>query len=217
MKTVRDVCILARSILKDVPGRLYADDVLLPYINLVYGDIQSKLAENGIKNLVEDVELTLTATETELSPSSTPALPDELIVPWILWEKPAGSSERFIEMAERGPLPDFEQGQNLRVWEWLDDRIVFIGATRNITVKIRFEQEIPDLTLVGAGAEIRLRGVLSALAYGTAWHAASNSAHQSMYESELGQLINRLVRPTQRRSRRRRPFGYSSHYGNRRY
>lgn len=216
MGELRDITNLVRALVDDIPEATYTDDVLLPLVNSIHRDVQSRLAENGVTTQVDHVELALAANATEITSSSTPALPSDFIVPFRMWEKPTVGSDKFKEMIKwTNGLPDLDQGQDLKIWEWLDGVIALIGSTRAITVKIRYEKELADLSIIPPGNSIKIRGAVDALAYGTAHlinpkgqPAKNTNTFASMYEEKMHQLINRNIRPEQRRSRRRKPYGW---------
>lgn len=209
---------LCRSLLDDIPGNIWSDDVLLPLTDATYRELQERLAENGITTMAANIEFDVPADTTVLNASSSPALPGELIVPHRMWELPAGSTARYIQVTKaHEQLPDLEPTQDLRYWDWLDGEIHLIGATRIVPVRLRYEHELPALELLGTGSEIKIRGALNALAYGTAAKAPGGKTKNlgTATEREINSLIARHIRPEQRRARRRIPYGFRGHSGGR--
>lgn len=217
--TVREIGELVRGLFDDFPGEIYSDDVLLPFLQSTYDDLQAALVEYGLKINVGYLELTVPANTKILSATSTPALPTDLIVPWELWEKPStGSTQKYREMVKQDDLDDLDQARELRYWEWTGNEIRFIGADQETKVKIEYEKAFSELTLTGSTATVELRGSKNALAYGS----GEKSAHMkrraqgdrdlpdfgALYREEVAKLINRNLRPEQRQMRRRRAYGY---------
>ena len=101
----------------------------------------------------------------------------------------------------------------LRLWEWREDKINLIGATQAITVRIRYEKVLPELTL---GTDpIQIRAATDPLAFATAALAARSRGARALAQDLLGtaqmateNLIERYVRPEQTKGRRRRPYGF---------
>lgn len=213
-----DALNLARSLANDAAGAVFSDAVLMPFLNSAYRALQRQLAESGVSVLIAqaDLDLPLTngITPTYLSDVSTPQLPTDLLAPHQLWEQATGSSDIFTPMEKiTGGLPNFQQGPHLRMWEWRTDTIQLIGATQEITVRLRYEKSLPAIVL---GTDpIQIRSSLDPLAYAVAGMAARSRGAQALAadmfalaESSVEALIERYVRPEQFKGRRRKPYGY---------
>lgn len=215
-----DALSLARSLANDAAGAVFSDAVLMPFLNSAYRALQRQLAEAGVSVLIAqaDLDLPLTngITPTELSDASTPQLPTDLLAPHQLWEQATGSSDIFTPMEKiTGGLPNFQPGSHLRMWEWRTDSIQLIGATQEITVRLRYEKSLAVLVL---GTDpIQIRSSLDPLAYAVAGMAARSRGAQalavdmlSLAEAATTKLIERYVRPEQFKGRRRKPYGHRS-------
>jgi hypothetical protein len=140
---------LMRSLLNDAQGNLFTDAVLLPYANSAYRKLQRALGNAcGDEFIQDDVLLVVTAvmaTDTSLQVSITDAtapLPNDLLVPIKIWERPNGSSDEFCEMVDltrHDGLPSRAQDVNLSVWEWRADGLYFLGATQDTQIRLRCE------------------------------------------------------------------------------
>lgn len=213
-----DVLTLARSLLNDAAGAVFSDAVLLPFLNSAYRALQRELAEEGVSVLVsqQDLDLPLTngVTVTELSDVSSPQLPTDLLAPHQLWEQAAGSSDLFIPMEKiTSGLPNFQPSTYLRMWEWREDTIQLIGATQEITVRVRYEKSLP--ALVQGTDPVQIRSSIDPLAYSVAALAARSRGAQALSMDMMGaaqmstnNLIERYVRPEQFKGRRRKPYGH---------
>jgi len=224
--TYGQVTALVRALLNDVAiaaGDVYTDAILLPHANAAYRKVQRALATAGSPIfLTDDVELVVAAVATP-DPSTQVAitdataapnqLPTDLLEPLKLWERPEGSTDAFVEMADltaHGGLPSQSQGTTLRFWEWREDGIYFIGATQGVQIRLRYQKALPDL--VDANSAIFIRHATEPIAYFTAaMAAASRGASATQLWSQAGDdaledLIQRSVRQQQRTGRRRRPF-----------
>ena len=213
-----DALNLARSIVNDAGGAVFSDVVLMPFLNSAYRELQRQLAESGVSVLVgqQDVDLPLTngVTTTKISDVSTPQLPTDLLAPHQLWEQATGSADIFVPMEKiTGGLPNFQPGSYLRMWEWREDTIQLVGATQEITVRIRYEKQLPALVL---GTDpVQIRSAVDPLAYTVAAMAARSRGARALAEDMLlaaqaaiDKLIERYVRPEQFKGRRRKPYGY---------
>lgn len=215
-----DALNLSRALANDAAGTVFSDAVLLPFLNSAYRALQRQLAEAGVSVLIAQVDLDLTLTSgvtpTELNDSSSPQLPTDLLAPHQLWERATGSSDIFTPMEKiTGGLPNFQPSSYLRMWEWLTDSIQLIGATQEITVRLRYEKSLPALVL--GSDPIQIRSSLDPLAYAVAGMAARSRGAQalaadmlSLAEAAVTKLIERYVRPEQFKGRRRKPYGHRS-------
>src|ERR1700735_1272012 len=86
---------LTRALINDAAGSVFNDATLMPLLNSAYRALQRELAESGVSVLVSQVDLDLPLsnglTSTELSDTSTPQLPTDLMVPHQIWEHAHGS------------------------------------------------------------------------------------------------------------------------------
>ena len=166
---------LTRALINDAAGSVFNDPTLMPLLNSAYRALQRELAEAGVSVLVSQVDLDLPLTDglttTELTDTSTPQLPTDLMVPHRLWEQQSGSSDLFVPMEKIvSGLPNLQPGSFLRMWEWREDTIQLLGATSEVTVRLRYEKVLPQLVL---GTDpILIRASNDALAYATAAVAA---------------------------------------------
>jgi hypothetical protein len=211
---------LTRALVNDAAGSVFNDATLMPLLNSAYRALQRELAEAGVSVLVSqvDIDLSLTSglTTTELSDTSTPQLPTDLMVPHQLWEQQSNSGDLFVPMEKIvGGLPNLQPGTFLRMWEWREDTIQLLGATSEVSVRLRYEKVLPQLVL---GTDpILIRASNDALAYATAAVAArARGARalaadmQSTAMEATQKLIERYIRPEQFKARRRKPYGYHS-------
>lgn len=209
---------LARSLVNDAAGVVFSDAVLLPFLNSAYRALQRQLAESGVSVLVAqaDLDLPLTngVTNNSISDVTTPQLPTDLLVPHQLWEQAGGSSDIFTPMEKiTGGLPNFQPSSFLRMWEWRADAIQLLGATQEVTVRVRYEKSLPVIVL---GTDpLQIRSSIDPLAYAVTAMAARSRGAQALAadmfalaQAEAEKLIERYVRPEQFKGRRRKPYGY---------
>jgi hypothetical protein len=118
--------------------------------------------------------------------------------------------ERFMS---GGSMLNLQPSSYLRLWEWREDKINLIGATQSVTVRVRYEKLLPELTL--GSDPIQIRGATDALAFATAALAARSRGARALAADLLGSaqqtiesLILRYVKPEQTKGRRRKPYGY---------
>jgi len=219
-----DALSLARALLNDTAGAVFTDALLMPLLNSAYRGLQRELAENGVSVLIEQQDLDLEPdpasgiTSTEISDASSPQLPSDCLMPHMLWERATpNTTDVFVPMEKftsGGSMLNLQPSSYLRLWEWREDKINLIGATQAITVRMRYEKVLPELTL---GTDpIQIRASIDPLAFASAALAARSRGARALAQDLLAtaqmateNLIERYVRPEQTKGRRRRP--YSSH------
>lgn len=218
-----DALSLARALLNDTAGAVFTDTLLMPLLNSAYRGLQRELAENGVSVLIEQQDLDLEPdptsgiTNTEISDASSPQLPSDCLMPHMLWERAtANTTDVFVPMEKfmsGGNMLNLQPSSYLRLWEWREDKINLIGATQAITVRIRYEKILPELTL---GTDpLQIRAATDPLAFAAAALAARSRGARALAQDLLGtaqmateNLIERYVRPEQVKGRRRRPYSY---------
>jgi hypothetical protein len=227
--TAGQITALSRALLNDSADNLFTDGLLIPYLNAAYRKVQRALANVGAGAFITDnvtvVVPAVTAADASLQVSITDAtpppnqLPTDLLRPVRLWERVAGSTDDFVEMADltgHGGLPSRPQGATLGIWEWRADGIYFLGATQNTEVRLRYDKALPDLT--DASSNVLVRNSQECLACWTAalasmargspladkWYAAGDDA--------LEDLISGAARREQQSVRRRRPYSWRRGY-----
>ena len=230
-----DVMNLSRAIINDMlrttAGQVLTDvaPFTLPFLNSAIQDLQKALANNGVPaNIYDNVILTpLTAVENVdpsvqvyIGPngynngsaiSKTPALPTNLIVPLLVWQRVTGSGQQFTKVAEsHDGIQSQQQGTYFAQWEWRNDYIWFNGSTSSLDIRVRYKGSIPYIKTDANFSEtvIPIRGGTNALAYGVAamYSESRNSAvgpaqaqyARTRYDYFMDQLVNEYVRAQQR-------------------
>lgn len=218
-----DALNLARALLNDSSGAVFTDTLLMPLLNSAYRGLQRELAEAGVSVLAEQQDLDLEPdpatgiTPTEISDTSSPQLPTDCLVPHMLWERATvNTTDVFVPMEKftsGGGMLNLQPSTYLRLWEWRQDKVNLIGATQAITVRIRYEKVLPEVTL---GTDpVQIRSATDPLAFATAALAARSRGARALAQDLLGaaqmgteNLIERYVRPEQVKGRRRMPYSY---------
>lgn len=218
-----DALNLARALVNDTAGAVFTDTLLMPLLNSAYRSLQRELAEAGVSVLAEQQDLDLQpdpatgVTPIEISDTSTPQLPTDCLVPHMLWERATANTTDVFAPMEKftsgGGMLNLQPSTYLRLWEWREDKIHLIGATQAITVRIRYEKVLPQLT---QGTDpVQIRAATDPLAFATAALAARSRGARALAQDLLGaaqmaieNLIERYVRPEQVKGRRRMPYSY---------
>lgn len=110
MATYNDICVRVRALLDDVPGAIYTNTFILPFINHAQGIIASEMLSAGVQEVRATVvysgSTVVPAGTVKLTFSSTPALPANLIAPDRLMERPASLAAPTLAIAAGGTVTD---------------------------------------------------------------------------------------------------------------
>jgi hypothetical protein len=215
---------LVRSLLNDVPGNVFSDQVLLPYAQMSYRRINKAIGNIKSSQFIKDNVLlvvpAVAASDASVqvvvndSTASPNQLPVDLLVPLKLWERINLSTDDFQEMTDltdEGGLPSQPQGGSLIFWEWRGDGLYFIGATQDTQIRIRYQALSPDLA--GPVASVMLRdgqntlALLTAALAGLARGSPLAATMKLLGDDALDAMKDAVVMQMQNQCRRRRPYG----------
>lgn len=170
-----DVLNFARVLVNDAQGSLAGQDLAdeRPYtwslLNLCYAKLQNWLEDNNVESATY-AEWRLgplpSSATANIDPSmqcrlgytgfydgagnlyETPALPPDLLEPLGLWERPGGSTQAFVPMAQKlGGLGAWAGSNNYRFWEFRENAIYMPASTASNELRIR---GVPGLPLLQA-------------------------------------------------------------------
>jgi len=184
----------------------------LPFLAIVWDELEEALQANGVQDLVEmfTTPSTITTGTKEWS-----AQPIDLIVPLFMWERAVGGSDdSWEEMDERVVAPFEQQVTTLEVWYFEEGVITFRGATTNREVLLKYQRELVIIT--DENTIIPVAGVKSFLQFRTAGIIARSRGNKSKADSldtdaafHLGQILASKVKNGQVTPVRPRPYGFS--------
>jgi len=198
----------SRAVLNDVAIDLHTNEVLLPYLKIANDDLSDELVDHGSTVTKEvSVDIPLSANVKQL------ILPNDIIVPIQAFEKDTGRGDEYYkQMDQRSFLPNGVPGNELGVWVWREQQVVFIGATVSKSIRLRYHRLI--LAVTGENSPIELTHALNYLAYHTAALAAEHIGQnrskaidlESVAVGKLNKLLKKEVKQSHSKPTRRRPF-----------
>lgn len=241
--TVGDVLKYARVYSLDatdsLEGDLLASDkpYLLILLNSAWRRLQNDLADSGVETLVKEIIIPAVPPVFKVDPAinvfltwdgfaasdnaadlgsaqvQIPALPNDMVLPSCIAERPAGSGSAFTAMtAIDGGLPLVNQSTQQRYWEWRDDKIFMKGATVPVDLWLRYVSYYPDLDIVPE-TQVPIMRAASALGYLMAAEYASSRGSvladrlEANAKREIARMTNRTARRKAVVQYRRRAFG----------
>lgn len=208
MATAKVALDSARTYLNDNSKQIWTDAVLLPYLKEAFRDLHLVLYLNGIPVIKEkSTIISVTAGSLDLGSNQ----PLDLIEPIWIKERSAGSSEGWASMDEKDFEPDVTPTTNLVYWTWREERLLFVGATSNREIMLRYWKGLTAPT-----SEESLLGFILAenfLGPQTAQYASRSVGSGSLADEclsaareKLGMIIQANVKGMQRMASRRIPY-----------
>jgi hypothetical protein len=226
---------LARAIINDTfnngAGRILTDanKATFEYLNSAIEYVQDELGNHGIPTFTKEIILTpilpVAVSDPTVYPSisytgyfdgknthTTPVIPQDLLVPWRLWERQTGSNAPFHEMGRpEDGLPSYRQDFKLRQWEWRGDSIFLLGATQTNDIRLRYEARLPFVTqptdIIPIKGVTNILAQLLAYKYAKARGAVQAADLMADANKMIQQICNRNARMNQRRRYRRQAWG----------
>lgn len=232
--TVGYVLNLARVYLNDatngISGDLLASDQ--PYaavlLNSAFRKLQDRLMNAGVEVLVRDAIIPSVPVAATDDPSvetflnwngywdgaaliDHPTLPFDMVIPLKVWERHAGTAEFFIPVDPREGVPETQQVDRFRFYEWKGDRICFRGATQVNDLKIRYlayfaELDIADATPIPILRSARAIAYLMSSEFTRARGGSTADNFHALAEEEINTMTLRTTRRKQELSYRRRRY-----------
>lgn len=206
--TAGDVMDLAASLLNDSGKSLFTYDVQLPYLKMADDDLGIELLSNEAAELDQVCDINVNAGSVLLS------LPCNFFLPIKLEERAQTSTndDDFIDMEEKSFEPSIQQSETLRYWSFRNNKVNFIGATVNQTVRLKFKRTLSSVTDFSVVEEVakaknflaaRTAALVSEFVGSNKVRADSLNAQAIIY---LEKLTSVLVKNNQGNRIRRKPF-----------
>lgn len=232
---------LVQDLCNDPQGQLYTATFCLQALNSAARWIGRELRNRDKMTFVEDeyvvtipavtesdpmqqVNLTYTGINGNVTADNDPILPDDMIEPLKLWERVANMKTEPLPMKNwtgKGGLPKRFQRERLTDWEWRTDMICFIGALQPTQVMIRYSA-VPLIFALNPNDETLLTGnlgdidAMDACAYYASAQLLPKHGGLEMgktYKAEADILLEQLATDVSRQQQfspvRMRPYGGS--------
>ena len=205
---VIDVCKLARVLLNDTGIQLYTNDVLLPFVQLAYGEAEKHLTVNGIGAVKE---LSQVVPVTPSMKAITVNEINDMVLPIALSERGPGETQ-FTEMT-MGKWEGIDNpGPTIGRWVWRENEIKFQSPATDREVKVKYLKGFP--LFANENSPILINSSLEFLSYRTASLASryigGNVGRADALDIDAGRLLPVMIateiKNTQQLPVRRRPF-----------
>jgi len=216
MATVADVAERARKVyMNDANVELYSNEIMLPFIQQAYGEMQLELNLNGLST---NKEISTVLTIGIGINVITNIQIVDMVMPLDLFERAVGEGDdKFVRMEKTSWESNTLPSETLKKWNWRENEIKLIGSTADREVKVRY---IKGLTiLVNENNVIGINNSTEFLAAKSAGLASrfigGNIGRADSCDNDAGRILPRLValevKNNQSIAVRRKPFGYRRH------
>lgn len=243
-----EVLNFARVLVNDAQGSLAGQDLSdeRPYtwtlLNLCYANLANWLEDNNVESATyAEAIITLPPTGSYTDPSAqahlayggytdaagnswdSPTLPDDLLEPLQLWQRPSGQNVPFAPMTQRLGGLAFQIGGSIygylnNTWEFRQNAIYFVGgAYVNTDIRIRYVPSFPTLTQptgTQAAPQIYFARAGEALAYMVAatFLEIRSAKNAPLMRARADEQLNIIARKAAKRSNqtqtRRKGYGF---------
>lgn len=216
--TVAQVIASCRGYLNDVDGITWSDAHLLPLVQEAHKELQVELSlndiavvRNQITNAPSTSGLHLIAGQTSLSTAGL--MPRDLIEPIEMNERDWGDTtpEDYLQMERLSFLPNYTQNNFLYFWTWMNEDILFLGATVDRDIQLRYRSFLTtplnnNSTMGFLRAELYVGPRAASLACGTTGDNKRGDWLQRQADRNLDKVIRSNVKNDQGTGVRRIPY-----------
>lgn len=216
MATAQDVVNEASVLLGDKDQTRWDFDVLIPLIQKAHRELQVDLNLAGLPVLKKtSAVITIPALTLDLTaPAGGGASlqPTDLIEPVDMKERQFGvPTDLFSNMIQTTWEPDATQSTTLRYWSWKEEKIIFLGATVAVDVKLHYIKGLAAPTSEGSdlgfiNALLFLGPRTAALAAAVAGNLSVAQALNADAEIQKAKVIRYNVKQMQAVPKRRIPY-----------
>lgn len=132
----------------NIPGsRQFQDPEIKEFINRAIGWAQSKIRSSPMRDLRFEADVTVVAGQTTLVMGASPAqLPSNFVIPIRMWEKQEGKWKEMTTVGDHLPI-NADPKDQLLWWSWESGKIRFIGATKDIEVRMHYRGSISEIAI----------------------------------------------------------------------
>jgi hypothetical protein len=216
--TVATVAASCRGYLNDIDAITWTDAHLLPLIQEAHQELQVELSLNDIAvvrvqvtNLPSQPGLHLPAYQTSLSAAGL--MPADLIEPIEINERDWGDTtpEDYLDMLREPFLSNYTQNNFLYYWTWMQEDIVFLGATVDRDLQIRYRSSLAtplnmNSTMGFLRAQLYVGPRAASLACIVTGDSKKGTLLQAQADKNLDKVIRSNVKNDQGNGFRRRPY-----------
>lgn len=163
----------AAVLLNDPIRQTYTYTATLPYLQIALQELREHFEQNNIPVTQETSSIiTMAVGQTTIifNGVGVPTLPNDLVEPAQLWERPSGTVDGFVPMTKRDYLPHYLEGvsqSQFVYYTWNGQQIQMLPANTPIDIKIDYIGELFE-NFVDQNSPINVINARTFLEYRTA-------------------------------------------------
>lgn len=207
------------AMLNDANKTVYSYTAQLPYLNMALQELQElfELNDVPVTQTITSSPIAVAANVSEISFTTVPPLPTDLIEPQMLWERTAGI-DPYVPMSKLDILPRYMEGvqiSQLLYYVWESQALRFLPANADNQIKINYTKALfTTFTSVLGADQVNVINAASFLEYRNAALCAEfigeNPTRAGELNSYAALAIDRVLgigaKGRQAIMTRRRPF-----------
>jgi len=138
-----EVMDLAAAAMNDVDKTVYDYETQIPYLKMALQELQEVFELNSLavtERSSAPIPVNAGVTEIIFNAPSQPRLPDNLIEPQQLWERPRDNNP-YVPMVRKEYIPHDLAGINTNMftyWVWQDNKILLLSSNADNDIKIDY-------------------------------------------------------------------------------
>lgn len=213
-----EVMDLSAAAMNDVDKTTYDYDTQIPYLKLALQELQEIYELNSLavtEKTSEVIPVDEGDTQIEFDVVNKPKLPDNLIEPLQLWERPRDSNP-WTPMTRKDFIPHELAGVETNMfiyWVWQSDKIILLASNQDNDIKIDYIGSLFP-KFVQSGTRIPVLNAQNYLAFKTASlmcelierDAAKAVSLENKAQLSLDRISGITIKSKQSIVARRRPF-----------
>ena len=209
---------MTRSLLNDQIGAVFENDVQIPYLNMALRDLELKLQLNDIPVTLETSSpvIPVLAGIDNIGGPGGPPLPYLFINAKQLWQRPSGTTNAFLPIAQYQFLPSWNSENivnYLSGWAYLAQYIHLVPSTTPTDIRMDYTKGIIPIITDGDD-DIDILNSFQYLGFKTAGYCSmfigENPSRAQVLEGQAENAFNEMLgietKGQQSIVTRRRPF-----------
>jgi hypothetical protein len=195
--TTDSIASLIRFVADDPEIQFLDTAILLAPINAGYRECQRRLALAGSGLMKQTVILSVPAATTTIpNVALLPPLPDDFIMPYLLWERQAGQTAQIFQPLDEVDhlQPVTPPGPFLRRWTWQGGTINFVAANQDLDLQMEYARYL--FPLIAPNQAVEFPWLIDAIVWGTLYMIALQRGAPDAYRDRCSQMCDRFLEET---------------------
>lgn len=202
----------------DADASVFDEQFIAPLVKGALQEFTLWMRARAVQQLRYRATITVPASTTAITKTSSPALPSNLLAPTDLWEAPVGATQDQYR-ALTGPrlLPRVAVGSTLTYWNWVNGQIALIAASQERSLQMDYFGEVTDMvlptdTVFIPDSVLPIIKMIAGRIVSSRGDIAAAQAFQQKAEMLMQDIASEQIKAQQSAPIRRRPFRSHGRY-----